>query len=219
MSIAVITSVTGNYDHEMRHTYTSGVDYFYFTDGKSRSADSRWQRVMLPDLDIHPRRLAKLPKLHPHSFPEIASYDFVIWIDGSMSIEDENFPHAILSYLNGGLVLSPHFDGRDCAYGEATIRPPKYASEPLDEQVEFYRDEGFPEHYGLYEAGVHARRMNYPGLSELGELWLDQNMRFSYQDQVSLPYCLWKLQFTPDVLPQSFRNYNWVHINAHKSEL
>jgi hypothetical protein len=33
----------------------------------------------------------------------------------------------------------------------------KYANEPLDEQCDFYRSEGFPEQYGLYECGVSAR--------------------------------------------------------------
>jgi hypothetical protein len=60
--------------------------------------------------------------------------------------------------------------------------------------------------------------MTNKDVQKLGELWHQQNLTWSYQDQVSFPYCLWKTGFTPDVLPQTFRNYNWVHINAHTRE-
>jgi hypothetical protein len=135
-----------------------------------------------------------------------------------MEILKPDFIPEILSFLKNGFVISPHFDNRFCAYSEATIRPAKYANEPLDEQVNFYKSEGFPENFGLYECGVSARDMTNKDVQKLGELWHQQNLTWSYQDQVSFPYCLWKTGFTPDVLPQTFRNYNWVHINAHTRE-
>jgi hypothetical protein len=55
-------------------------------------------------------------------------------------------------------------------------------------------------------------------VKQLGKIWYQQNITWSYQDQVSLPYCLWKTGYKPDVLPKSFREYNWVRINAHKRE-
>lgn len=217
---AIVTAVAGDYDHPIMSDALDGrsdIDRFYFTDGKSNR--SGWHNVPLPeDTGLDDRRLAKIPKIHPHLYDFLREYKFVIWIDGDMGIINPSFPEEILSYLHEGLLLSPHFDGRHCAYGEATIRPLKYENEPLDEQVAFYRQEGFPEQYGLYEGGVQARRMNYPGLRAFEELWLEQNLEYSYQDQVSLPYCLWKTGFVPDVLPETFRNYNWVHINAHKRE-
>jgi hypothetical protein len=219
-NIAIITAVTGDYDHIGSHFYgeNNNIDYIYFTDGKSRPRDKVWQVRNLPDLPLDPRRLAKFPKLHPHYFPELRDYDYVIWIDGSMQIRSFVFVDEILSFLKNGLVLSPHFDGRDCGYGEATIRPLKYRKQPLDEQTDFYYYRNFPEHFGLYEAGVQARDMKVSAVCDLGEVWLGQNLMWSYQDQVSLGYSLWKTGFVPDVLPKSFRKYNWVHINAHKSE-
>ena len=217
--IAIVTAVAGNYDHVGNHVYNEGVDYLYYTDGGSAPVDDFWKLRELPKIPLDPRRVAKFPKLHPHYFEELRSYKYVIWIDGSMQIVKRNFVEEILSYMNTGLVISPHFDGRDCGYGEATIRPPKYASEPLDEQVAYYYSQRFPEHFGLYEAGVQARDMRSSEVSNLGETWLGQNLMWSYQDQVSLGYCLWKTGFVPDVLPKSFREFKWVHINAHKSEL
>jgi hypothetical protein len=131
---------------------------------------------------------------------------------------DKEFVTEILSFLKNGFVVSPHFDDKNCAYIEATIRPKKYQNEPLDEQIESYKKEGFPQNLGLYECGISARDMNNQDVKKLGELWHEQNLNWSYQDQVSFPYCLWKTQYKPDVLPQTFRNYNWVRINAHTRE-
>jgi hypothetical protein len=215
----VYTAVAGDYEHLGTHVFEDGVDYVYFSDC-SRPIQSRWQVEDLSAFKhLHPRRAAKIPKVAPHEFAILEKYRYAIWIDGDMQIQSESFVEELLSYMRNGMVLTPHFDGRHCAYGEATIRPAKYASEPLDAQVAFYEQEGFPLEQGLYEGGVIGRDMRNAKVRELGFRWLAQNMIFSYQDQVSLPYCLWKMRFSPGVLPKSFRDFGWVHINAHKSEL
>lgn len=217
---AVYTSVCGGYDHHGAQLMMDGVDYFYITDGASDPPlEIGWNIVHAKYSDsLDNRRKAKIPKLNPHSINFLNNYKYLIWIDGDMQIVSRNFVLGILSFLENGMVISPHFDQRSCAYGEATIRPPKYAKEPLDEQVSFYRQEGFPENYGLYECGVMARDMSNSVVKKVGEMWLEQNLKWSYQDQVSLPYVLWKTKFQPDILPISFRYMNWIHINAHKSE-
>lgn len=214
----IVTAVTGEYDHCLTQNRISGVDYIYFTDGKnSFDAPKPWKTEILGDEHLDNRRRSKRPKLNPHSIPILNNYKYMIWIDGSMAIVNMDFVSEIMSYMKNGFVASPHFDGRHCAYGEATIRPPKYAKEPLDEQVAFYVSEGFPTEYGLYECGVSARDLSNPKVKELGELWHQQNLMWSYQDQVSFPYCLWKTQFQPDVLPKSWRDMGWLYISAHKN--
>jgi hypothetical protein len=214
----IVTAVTGDYDYDYdaHQKKIQGVDYVYFTD-KNISARPPWLPILLGDEHLDNRRRSKRPKLNPHSIPLLTDYKYLIWIDGSMSVVNKNFVSEIMSYMNNGFVVSPHFDNRHCAYGEATIRPPKYAKEPLDEQVAFYLSEGFPTEYGLYECGVSARDMSNPKVKEIGELWHQQNLNWSYQDQVSFPYCLWKTQFEPDVLPKSWRDMGWLYISAHKN--
>lgn len=218
---AVCTSVYGAIDYHGAQIMIDGVDYHYITDGLSDPPSSYgWNIFHVPfsELNFDNRRKSKVAKIVPHRFDVLNEYRYIIWIDGDMQIINENFIPEILSYMNNGLVISPHFDGRDCAYGEATIRPPKYQNEPLDEQCDFYRKDGFPEHMGLYECGVMARDLKNQDVIDLSELWFEQNITWSYQDQVSLPYCLWKKNFTPDVLPTTFRNLRWVSINAHIHE-
>lgn len=216
---AIYTAVISDYEHLGQSIYQDGVDYLYFTDGSSYPLDQIWQVHELKNFGhIHPRRVSKFPKHVPHMFPQLLKYKYVIWIDGDMQIIKPNFVGEIMHYLDNGMVISPHFDGRHCAYGESTIRPLKYINEPMDPQVEYYRSRGFPSEYGLYETGVIARDMTHPQAKELGMRWYIHNMVLSYQDQVSLPFVMWEMGYTPDVLPESFRNYRWVHINAHKRE-
>ena len=215
----ICTAVTGDYEHRASSMQIDGVDFLFFTDGKCRFPIQKpWKEIILGDEHLDNRRRSKRPKLNPHSIPEILNYKYMIWIDGSMQIINPFFVNEIMSFMTNGFVVSPHFDNRDCAYGEATIRPKKYANEPLDEQVAFYRSEKFPEHYGLYECGLSARDMTNEGVKKLGELWHSQNLNWSYQDQVSFPYCLWKTGFLPDTLPKSFRYFDWVIVNAHTRE-
>lgn len=222
----ICTAVAGGYDICWKQPHIDGVDYIFFTDGQSpNEIVSPWIPHLLPDSDAHldSRRRSKRPKLNPHSIPILNNYKYLIWIDGEMSVQNVNFVPEILSYMKNGFVVSPHPDalgnpGRYCAYGEATIRPPKYANEPLDEQCDFYRSEGFPENYGLYACGLSARDMSNPKVKEVGELWLEQNLTWSYQDQVSFPYCLWKVGFEPDTLPMTLYHSGWVSLNLHLRE-
>lgn len=213
----ICTAVTGGYDYAIDSIKIDGCDYLYFTDGEADYPyPSPWEVILLGDENLDNRRRSKRPKLNPHSIPVLNKYKYMIWIDGDMGVVNPNFVTEILSYMKNGFVASPHFDGRKCAYGEATIRPPKYSKEPLDEQCEFYLSEGFPTEYGLYECGVSARDLSNPKVKQLGELWHQQNLSWSYQDQVSFPYCLWKVGLEPDVLPSTFRDMNWVYLSAHR---
>jgi len=215
----VVTSVITDFEHQGNQIFQDGVDYIYFTDGASLPLQDRWKIEYVPETPrLDPRRMSKLPKHYPEFFDVLRSYRYMIWIDGDMQIISSDFVPEIMSYMKNGLVLSPHFDNRNCAYGEATIRPPKYALEPLDEQVSYYKSIGFPVDNGLYETGVMARDLSNPKVREVCMAWYLQNLVFSYQDQVSLPYVLWDQKFKPDILPKSFRDFEWVHINAHKSE-
>lgn len=217
---AVYTSVIGDFEHPTTHLYENGVDYIYISDGSSKPfEESKWQVHELEGFGhLDARRVAKLPKLNPHFFDFLRKYDYLVWIDGDMGIIHSTFVEDIMYYLDDGIVFSPHFDARHCAYGEATIRPPKYQKEPLDEQVAYYRSRGFPEDFGLFEGGCIARDMRHQKAKELGMQWYIHNMVFSYQDQVSLPFIMWDMGWTPSVLPKSFRDFKWVHINAHKNE-
>jgi hypothetical protein len=73
------------------------------------------------------------------------------------------------------------------------IHPGKYGHVPIMEQVNHYRSHGYPEHNGLMAMGVIGRVCRDTELDAINERWWHENLRWTYQDQLSLPYVLWKL--------------------------
>ena len=102
----IVTAVTGNYDYILDQKKIDGVDYIYFTD-KNISIPSPWVAVLLGDEHLDNRRRSKRPKLNPHSINMLTYYKYLIWIDGDMSIVNENFVSEIMSYMKNGFVISP----------------------------------------------------------------------------------------------------------------
>lgn len=219
--IAIITGVVGGYDAPQENQFEiPGVDYIFFTDGESvpkRNSIWRTQEIDTPT-NLDPRRQAKFPKINPQRYASLREYKYVIWMDGTLQVRTPRLVTELLEHMNDGVVFSPHFENRD-NYSEATITGhPKYRHEPLPEQVEFYRQQGQPEGLQLYECTTLAWDPNHPVAAELSALWLQQNLTWSYQDQVSLTYAIWKLGIKPGLLPKSWREYNWYWMGIHQKD-
>lgn len=221
--IAVVTAVTGGYDYARPHApaaYLPDVDYLFFGDGTVQPADPQWQVHQLdPGLAPDVWRLAKVPKVAPHLLPELVGYQYVVWIDGDMTMRRPGFVPELLTHLqHHDLVLSPHFDypGRDCCYGEAQLGMtlPRYQHEDIAGQVATYQAIGFPEHFGLWECGVQARRITADTCA-FGDVWWGEILAWSVQDQISCGYALWSTGLDWAQLPRSWRDYGWLDLSAH----
>jgi len=83
--------------------------------------------------------------------------------------------------------------GRDCAYDEAKflIKKGRFDSRAISKQMKFYQSEKFPAHNGLYRSAILFRR-HTKRLKEFSRLWWAQVEKYSYRDQISLPYVAWK---------------------------
>lgn len=82
---------------------------------------------------------------------------------------------------------------RDCIYDEGVkcIKKGKGSKEIILNQLDFYRNENYPAHNGLYASFILFRR-HTQGLKELSRLWWEEVERWSFRDQISLPYVIWK---------------------------
>ena len=100
----------------------------------------------------------------------------------------------------------PH---RDCSYEEAQMCLEMRRDNPeiINEQCRFMRDDGFPEHFGLFETNVMYRR-NTPDNRKVAAVWWEMLHRFSRRDQLSLMYSVWKNHTAKPCAmnPQSYRN-------------
>jgi hypothetical protein len=186
MRVAAVCAIYGGYD--LIPPVPEGVDdAVLITDVPVRSG---WRNVVEPS-DAHPRLAAKRPKARPDLYTDCEAS---LWMDGSIHVSDGAFIAQVRTLLQDHeLVLTDHPEDRDCAYQEAEHcwDWPKYRDEPLREQVAQYRSEGMPEHFGLWAAGCIARRHTV-AMRTFGDAWLAEMQRWTIQDQVSLPYLLWR---------------------------
>lgn len=192
MKPIVYTCVYGNYDN-LKPQPDIGADYICFTDNpdlKSETWDIRYDPIY-PHL--HPRLRAKFRKL-------ICPFDTLsLFIDGSIQIVDTGIIDKLSKFLHNGFAVYRHPSGRNCIKSELleSLTMEKYEGQPMKEQVDYYFSQGFPENYGLYACGLILRNDRY---DDFGSKWMLENLAFSYQDQLSLPYLQWREGFPLDVI-------------------
>lgn len=146
---------------------------------------------------MHPRIESRFYKWMPHKLPELDGADYAIWVDSSANILTETFVTVIVALLGDSEIMCfRHPDGRDCIYQEAEFCShwAKYVHQPMREQVEHYRSLGMPEHWGLYACGLVAYNMRKLPVHFLEENWYEM-LKWSYHDQISVPYCCWRNDF------------------------
>jgi hypothetical protein len=193
--LAAVCAIYGGYD--LVPPVPEGFDdCVLVTDVPVRSG---WRNVVRPT-DERPILAAKVPKFLPQDFTQCEAS---VWLDGSAHVRDGRLAVLSRSLLEEHeLVVWDHPEGRACLYREAAHCQdwPRYADEPMRAQTSAYRAAGMPEEFGLWALGTIARR-HTPRMRELGELWLAENRRWSIQDQISLPYVLWRMGLTPGTFP------------------
>ena len=67
----------------------------------------------------------------------------------------------------------------------------KYQGSHIEEQVAAYFADGMPANWGLFAAGTVGWRFN-DQVKAFGEAWFKEQSKWSVQDQISLPYLLWR---------------------------
>ena len=203
--IAIYTAFTGDYD-TLKHpeVIDDNCDYICFTDNAELTSDL-WKIIPMEESILDNNRKAKQYKLLPHKY--LKDYKYSFWLDGTFKIKG-----SIREYIynniraNSKMLVVVHTE-RDCVYEEydASKIIPRYPRAVMEEQVEFYRSQGFPEHYGLGVMGALFRQHNHPDVIKVMEDWWDENIKYTNQDQLSYAYVCWKNDFHPSVS----RVYYW----------
>jgi hypothetical protein len=187
--IAVLTAVYDGYDvvRPALHQHGVRVEWVCVTDDPELRPEG-WSVVGLPRPGMHPNRAAKQAKLHPWQFTEAP---VSVWVDASFRVTSGGFAEQMLDALQFGDVAQFVHPWRDCVYEEAaaSMMLTKYDGEPVREQAQHYLREGHPEHWGLWAAGVIARR-HTRDVVLFGDRWAREIGMWSFQDQISEPVAL-----------------------------
>lgn len=197
MRIALITSVYGDYDPVRPYNPEWGFDDAVLVTDSAEGSAEGWRTVVQP-MDAPPRYAAKYAKMNPWRYTDC---DAALWVDGSIEVTSAHLRGFVAQHLERApLIVWTHPEGRIDIRQEGPVcwDWPKYAGQPMREQIDAYVADGFPERWGLFACGVMAWRFT-PEARAFGEEWLGEQYRWTIQDQISLPYLLWREGMAFDV--------------------
>lgn len=208
--ITVYSSIIGRYDEIIEPVYKEeGVRYLMFTDQEVPSG-SAWEKVDVTGLPEYntmtPIQLNRKIKMLPNQY--ILDADYSIYVDGNIEIVAGVSP-IICSMGEAGFGVHYHAS-RDCIYDEA-VAVLHYKRANKDEvrvQMDEYKKNGFPAHYGLFENSILVRKHNDKSVKELMCAWWEEYNKYPTRDQFSLPYVVWKTGFDAERIAILGNNIN-----------
>lgn len=121
--------------------------------------------------------------------------DVSIWLDGNMRIKvgGVEFVERCLAALGPDDWSAMRHPWRNCIYVEAeytaTVCAWRYDAAAIRRQAAAYEAAGYPRGTGLQATGFMVRR-HTPLVEAIGEAWWQENLTWSHQDQISLPFVL-----------------------------
>ena len=197
MRVAVVSAVFGGYDEPVWVQQTVDCHHVIVTDGQV-NVPRQFEHVNVKSV-LHPRLSAKFPKCRPWEFTDA---DLFVWLDGSIMPQPGLVERMIADLGDGDVAFHPHPDRRTItSEAQKSAELHKYP-EWMDVrgQAQAYVESGHPDGFGLWAAGLFIWRDSMR-VRQLGQLWLDEILRWSHQDQLPLPVVLRRCEV--DVRPLS----------------
>lgn len=192
----VYTCISGNYDTLLEPEFISeGFDYVCFTDQPFTS--NIWKIRPIPEElnNLSGVKRQRNIKINAHKY--LSEYDFSVWVDANTTLKGDINKYVEKNCGEKDVVLwiGKH-PSRDCIYkeGDMVVKIKYDTKENVDTQLNVYKKEGFPEHYGLPQSCIILRYHNDEQCKKLMETWWEQVEKYSHRDQLSFNYALWKNQ-------------------------
>lgn len=190
----VYTCITGEYDEIIEPSYvTSDFDYICFTDN-TRLVSNVWEIRQIPEElnELSNVKKQRYMKINPHLY--LSEYELSIWVDGNVNVKGDLNELLDEVLIDGYSVYIPQHPVRNCIYDEAraVVSMKKDTATNVNQQIERYKNEGFPKNYGLLQSNIMLRIHNHKDCIRLMETWWDELKDNSHRDQLSFNYVLWK---------------------------
>ena len=217
MSLSVVSAIYGGWDTPKPIVEQSGAtvdEWIMVTDDPDLDAPG-WTVICEPRPHVHPCLAAKVAKFNPELYCRPGAKRS-LWIDASATFGPHLARMAEIGLLQSRMSMFPH-PHRDRLTTEVEVSRtlPKYDPLPLEAQIAHYLGFGMPDNYALWATGAIARAHS-DEMTALGDLWLLENVRWSFQDQLSLPYLLWKYgDFRPSQLGPSLFTSPHIQFGPH----
>ena len=197
----VYTCITGGYDLPKEALYDDeNLDYILYTDNLQSKLIGKWNLRSVTNLGFYGKGnlINRFCKMNPFILFSNKKYDFAIYIDGNVQIvSNVSRLYSLAKQSNLGIAVHRHF-ARDCIYDEAVACNllKKGNKESIIRQMQKYKQEGFPSHFGLYEATIIVVDLHNKHAKNVLEYWWKEYLDSqSMRDQLALPYVIWKNGF------------------------
>lgn len=207
MKITVMRSVYGGYDNPAPIPHqTLEFDEIVVTEATS------------PREHMHPRLAAKHAKCCPWDYTDA---EMIVWLDGSFEVLLPGWLEFLRDQSEGHLISQYTHPVRDDILIEADVSATmlKYEGQPVHDQANNYLSLGHPRHWGMWSTGIAVYRMyDRPLLEAFGDHWLAEQVRWTYQDQISQPHVLRLHGLRPHPIEGDLYNTPYLHMYGHASE-
>lgn len=188
----IYTAVFGKYDDLIEVEIFDGWDYICFTDDKNLTSKV-WEIIYITTKEYPNNLMNRMFKWLPHKFLE--KYEISLYIDGNI-MPLQNLDPLVEKYLTKFLFVAPKHPTK-CVYHDSSscVALDKSSLHDTFDQMKYYKQEGFPENFRFFsENSVLLRKHNKDEVIELMESVWDNLLRWkTKRDQLSLAYCIWKL--------------------------
>ncbi|MBK6621190.1 MAG: DUF616 domain-containing protein [Saprospirales bacterium] len=217
--IAVYTCIYGGYDKllaPLNVELLNQADFFCFSD---KNIKSDIYKVITTNFDFFdPVKNSRYAKINPHLF--FKEYDYSIYIDANHRIVTNDLEGLISKHLKDSNIARFRHDIRDCLYQEATMCIQNKLDEEaiILQQMERYRADGFPEHFGLGANCFIIRRHNEKDVVDHSKLWWNEVLNGSRRDQLSFEYVRWKLNTASTFIDERWYFSNIYYREGHVNE-
>lgn len=222
----VYTCVTGNYDSIINHHYIDkNWHYICFTDCPPENPQSYiWEFLPLSFKELDNVRNHRWHKLHPHLlFPE---YENSLYVDANIDLLTRDVFNDLENQIKQGqfIAIPPHF----CNFNiydefDACLEYGKDSADIIKNQEKMIRESGFSGDYmngRFFEPGIMYRQHHNEIIVRIMNDWWQLVKDYSYRDQLSLTYILWKQNVSvPLLTDRTYREGNMVKFNYGENHI
>lgn len=210
--VIVYTSIFGNYDPLIEPLYESeNCEYWAITDQEIPQG-SMWKKFDTKNIpgfdDMDGYHKSKFCKMFPQIlFPE---NEYSVWVDGNVQIVADLYP--LVDRLKDSCFIATFQNPfHDCIYTEMNynICENNVSIDALINQINIYRAEGFPKHFGMREMTIIVRKHNNQECIDMMNLWWNQVNQYTMRDQISFPYIIWKSGMKMDDVQLLGTSWKW----------
>jgi len=216
--VIVYSAIFGGFDSpKPPRPHPAVAEWVLFTDDPNVYAPG-WRVVVSDPPGATARMRAKWYKCHP------PRHALSLYLDGSIRLRDPGLLDAAIGALTkADWAMFRHPERSDItAEALASAPMPKYAGAPLREQVRAYEALYTAEalrKLSLWAAGILARR-GTPDVVAASHAWWQECVRWTEQDQISLPVVLDRFDIVPAAIEAGGGLWNNAHfrVEVHHAE-